>query len=554
MIDRIRSRTPAAASLLLAVVAAVLLGLPQPAYAHARLTSTNPAEGAVLPTAPDRVVFTFDEAVRAVPGGVQIFDSQGELVAAGSTVDGAVLEVVPSARLGSGTTVIVWRVASADGHPISGALTFSVGASTPVTAPDVSSSIPEVPWTLTLARVVGYLGLLLAAGLVVFAALFLTADPGADRPRRRLTATARAAAAVAAVAWLAALPITAVYLRGGGSGLLSEGATWAALPLTEYAVAAAVAGGLALAVTLLGGGPVSRQRRAATAVTAALAVMAPSLVGHTRAASPELLVIGTDALHLLAGGVWLGGLAGLALTLPALAGLGTSAAEVLTRFSTAAAGLLAALVTTGSLLVWRIFGSWTALFDTGYGRLVIAKIGVALAAVAIAAWNRWSLLPRLRRAANKTNRQALTRPVARATAAEGAILAVALLVTGILVDTSPEAAPPPAGVSAQADTRETVLGDIRVRASLTPLVRGPTTLTLRLSSATGEPAEGVAPPVVRLSSDGATLGDIPLKQVSAGHYTAQVVLPTPGTWRMQVSLRVSQFANPVSEQEFVVSS
>ncbi|MFD0591957.1 CopD family protein [Catellatospora coxensis] len=239
----------------------------------------------------------------------------------------------------------------------------------------------------------GYLGLLLAAGLVAFAALFLPADPGADRPRRRIAALARAAGAAAAVAWLAALPITAVYLLGGGPSLLSQGATWSSLPLTEYAVTGAVVGGLALAVTLLSTGSAARRRHVAAAAAAALAAMAPALVGHTRAASPELPVVGADALHLLAGSVWLGGLAGLALTLPALAGRGTTAAEVLARFSTAAAGVLAALVATGTLLVWRILGSWTALVDTGYGRLVLAKIAVVLAALAIAAWNRWSLLP-----------------------------------------------------------------------------------------------------------------------------------------------------------------
>ncbi|GAA1403460.1 hypothetical protein GCM10009662_29880 [Catellatospora coxensis] len=542
--------------LVLVLVSAMLLGLPQPAHAHAHLTSTDPAEGAVLQTAPERILFTFDEAVRAVPGGVQVYGPQGEPVQAQPTVTGAELEVELPARLGDGTTVVTWRVVSEDGHPISGALTFSVGAPTPVNTPAAAepSSIPEVPWTLTLARVLGYLGLLLAAGLVAFAALFLPADPGADRPRRRIAALARAAGAAAAVAWLAALPITAVYLLGGGPSLLSQGATWSSLPLTEYAVTGAVVGGLALAVTLLSTGSAARRRHVAAAAAAALAAMAPALVGHTRAASPELPVVGADALHLLAGSVWLGGLAGLALTLPALAGRGTTAAEVLARFSTAAAGVLAALVATGTLLVWRILGSWTALVDTGYGRLVLAKIAVVLAALAIAAWNRWSLLPRLRRAASRTGPQAHSRPVVRATAIEGAFLAVALLITGFLVDTSPEADPRPASASAEADpdTHETTLGDIKVRASLNPLTRGSNTITLRLTTAAGEPTEGVAPPVVRLSSGGTSLGAVPLTQVSAGLYTAQVMLPVAGTWRMQVSLRVSQFANPVGELDFVV--
>ncbi|MEV0585342.1 copper resistance protein CopC [Nonomuraea sp. NPDC050310] len=539
-------------AVILAFALAVLLGFPQPAYAHAHLISTDPAQGAVLQTAPGRVRFTFDEAIRGVPGGVQVFGSQGEPVAAKPSVKGAELDVVFSAPLGTGTTVITWRVVSADGHPISGALTFSVGAPTTVVTPPPTgpTAVADVSWPLTLARTAGYLGLLLAAGLVAFAAMFLPAASYADRPRRRVTVSARAAAAVAAGAWLTALPITAVYQLGGGPGLLLEGVTWASLPLTEYAVATTVAGGLALAVALLGHGPASRPRRLATVAAASAAVTAPALVGHTRAASPELLVIGVDALHLLAGSIWLGGITGLALTLPALSARGAVAAEVLTRFSTTASTVLVALVATGPLLVWRIFGSWPTLTGTEYGRLLLAKIAIVLIALAIAAWNRWSLLPRLEQASTTTSRQRLSRPVVRATTIEGALLAAALLLTGILVDTSPDGDPAPA--ASNLDTHTTALGDIKVQASLTPLTRGPSTLTLRLRSAAGEPAEGVAPPVVRLASDTATLGAVPLTQASAGFYTAQVVLPVAGTWRMQVSLRVSQFVNPVAELRFVV--
>ncbi|MCO8276183.1 copper resistance protein CopC [Actinoplanes sp. TRM 88003] len=503
---------------LLLASAVMLLGLSEPAYAHANLVSADPAEGAVLTTAPDQVVFTFDEAVRGVPDGVQVFDPQGDLVEATATVGGAKLEVALPDQLGNGTTVITWRVVSDDGHPVGGALTFSVGAPTPVVTPP-AAGVPEVPWTLTLARWLGYVSLFLASGLVLFVALFLPTGV----PRRRLVTGARVAAAVAAVAWLVMLPLTLLYLYGQVSA-------WSSLPPTEYAVTAAVVGGSALAVVLL------NRRRGAAVSAAAIAVMAPAFVGHTRAATPEVLVIGADMLHLLAGSVWLGGLVGLALTLPGLSGRGGAAADVLARFSTAAAGVLAALVATGSLLAWRILGSWSALVDTSYGQLLLVKIGIVAVALAIAGWNRWSLVPR-------------RRPVLRAIAVEGAILIVALLLTGFLVDTSPESTSTPARAAAEANpgVRTTTLGDIEVQATLAPLRRGTNTITLKLSS------EGVAPPVVRLTSDRAGLGEVPLKQVSAGNYTASVVLPAPGTWRMQVSLRVSEFANPVAELDFEVN-
>ncbi|XVU30126.1 copper resistance protein CopC [Actinoplanes sp. CA-054009] len=520
---------------------ALALAFPAPAHAHADLVSTSPADGAILTTAPDRVRLTFDEPVRGVPNGIQVFDPHGDLVEATTTVEGPELEVRLPEPPPSGTTVLTWRVVSEDGHPIGGALTFSIGAPTPgLTAPPSNPpGTPEVPWTLTLTRWVGYLALFLATGLVLYAAAFLPTGPW---PGRRLAVTTRTAAAVAAVAWLVALPITALYLLGGGPALLGRGSTWSSLPAADYLVAAATAGGSLLAVARLGPGPTSAGRRVTAAVAATIAVTAPALVGHTRV---DLLAIAAGALHLLAGGVWLGGLAGLALTLPALSGRGTTAAEVLARFSTAAAGVLAALVATGALLSWQILGSWKALTSTTYGQLLLAKVAVVLVALLIAAWNRWSLLPRLRRAAT-------FRPVVRAVTIEGAVLAAVLLITGFLVDTSPEVAPAPASATAKTDTHTTTLGDIGVRATLTPLTRGPATVTLRLTSAAGEPAEGVAPPVVRLSSDQATLGAVPLTQVSAGFYTARVTLPVAGTWRMQVSLRVSEFANPVTELEFAV--
>lgn len=553
---RTRSRRVRAAALLALVVATVVVALSSPASAHANLISTDPGEGAVLQAAPEQIRFTFDEAVRAVPDGLQVFDAQGALVEATSTVRGAELTVALSEPLGEGTTVIVWRVVSDDAHPLSGALSFSVGAPTSdFTPPPVDASgTPPVPWILTLARWVGYSSLLLTAGLVVFVALFVPGHQQAEAARRRLVSALRVPALVTLVAWLVTVPLTALYLVGGDPGSLLRRSTWAALPLTEYAVPLAVVGWVTLGVALLGRGDLSPRRRIVTALATAIGAAAPALTGHTRAAGPELLVVGTDMLHLLAGSVWLGGLVGLALALPGLAGRAPLAAEVLSRFSAVAAGLLVALVATGIVLAWRILGSWSGLVDTTYGRLLLVKIGIVAVAVAIAAWNRWSLLPRLRQPTKAADRQTRARPVVRACAIEGGVLVAVLLVTGLLVDRSPEVEAAASVTSEQEPgTETTTLGDVEVRATVTPLTRGPNVITVQLRSPTGEPTEGVAPPVVRMSSDRVDLGAVPLTPVAVGTYTAEVVLATPGEWRMEVSLRVSEVANPVGELTFAVT-
>ncbi len=539
------------------LAAVLVLGAAGPASAHATLVSSDPAEGAVLEAAPDRIGFTYNETVVGVPDGVQVFDADGDQVASSTTVSGKQLDVSLTDEVGEGTLVVVWRVLSEDGHPITGSLSFSVGAaSASVTPPPSSPSAgaTTAPWTLSLVRAVGYVGMFVAAGLVAFAVLFLPTGSASDRARCRLVTGARVGAVTTVVAWLAGLPLTAMYQLGGGAGSLTRSATWSTLPPTEYAVTGAVVAGVAVAVVLLGRGQPVRSRGRAAVVAGALAVSAPALTGHTRAATPEVLAVGADVLHLLAGSVWLGGLVGLALALPTLSGRDTTAGEVLARFSGVAAGILAALVVSGSLLTWRIVGSWSGLVETTYGRLLLVKIAIAVVAVLIAAWNRYALLPRLQQAARRRDRDTGTRLVGRSTAAEAAVLLVVLSVTGLLVDRSPE---PEAPLAASAETARTgpqpaMLGDVKVLATVAPQSIGPNTVTIELLDSAGAPTEFFEPPRARLSSDDVDLGAVPVTAVDVGTYSAEVVLPSSGTWRLQVSLRTSEFDNPVADLAFMV--
>ncbi|WP_199423255.1 copper resistance CopC/CopD family protein [Actinotalea solisilvae] len=533
-----------------AALALVVVGA-GPAGAHATLLGTDPAPGAVLEAAPERVTFTFDEDVVAVPAGVQVLDARGEVVASAASVAGARLDVDLTGPVGDGTLVVVWRVVSADGHPLGGSLTFSVGAPS-TTAPDVAADPggpTRAPPVLAAARAGGYVGLLLAVGLVAFAILALAATPDAGRARRRVVVSARGAAALAAAGWLVALPLTASYQLGRPSSVTAP--VWAALAAAQYGVAAAVVLGVAASVALLGGGAPAGPRAAAALVAATVAAGAPALTGHTRAASPEALVVGVDVLHLLAAAVWLGGLVGLVLALTALPARGSAVVAVLARFSASAAGLLALLVASGGLLAWRVAGSWAALVGTGYGRLLLLKVGIAAVAVGVAAWNRFVLLPRVQAPVRGADPRAGRRLVARSVGAEAALLVGVVLVTGVLVDTSPEE---PAGSVAVAPVaaRSTELGDVVVAADVTPGVPGPTTVTIRLEHPDGGPAEGVQSLSARLSSDTVDLGDVPLTFVGPGTYAAPVVLPAPGTWRLQVSVRRGEFDNPVTTLELVV--
>lgn len=554
--------------LLLAVVWALLLGSASNAAAHATLIRTDPAHGAVLETAPERITFGFNESVIGVPTGIKVFDATGEEVASSASVRGSELFVDLDEEVGDGTLVVVWRLVSEDGHPIGGSLSFSVGAPSDVV--DVPSADADAgtdaPFALGLVRGLGYVGLLVAAGVAAFTVLFLPRDGGADRSRARLRPVARVAAAVAALGWGLAVPLVALYQLGVPAAAITEGSTWSALAPAEYVVPAIVVAGLGLAAGALPASAAPGRTRAGLVLAGSvLAVTAPAFTGHTRAATPEALVIGVDVLHLAAGTLWLGGLVAIALVLGDLA-RGDSGAVVLGRFSTWAAGLLAVLVVAGTFLAWRIAGSWDALLDSGYGALLLVKVLAALVAIAIAAWNRFALLPRLRTEPRpgtkpRTGAKARTKqrelgfpatPLVRTALAEAGVLVVVLLVTGFLVDRSPESDTVAASVEESAATagEDVVLGQISARISLDPPAVGPATLTITMTDALGEPAEGYEAPRLSLKSDEVDLGEVEVASLGPGVYAGEVVLPTGGEWEVQVSLRTTEFDNPVRTVTF----
>jgi copper transport protein len=573
MTSRSAARRTGGWLLLLAVVCALLLGPAVSASAHATLVRTDPAHGAVLETAPERITFGFNESVLGVPTGIKVFDATGEEVASTASVRGSELFVDLDEEVGDGTLVVVWRLVSEDGHPIGGSLSFSVGAPSDVV--DVPSADADAgtdaPFALGLVRGLGYVGLLVAAGVAAFTVLFLPPDGGADRSRARLRPVARVAAGVAALGWGLAVPLVALYQLGVPASAITEGSTWSALAPAEYAVPAAVVAGLALTAGALPASAAPGRTRAALVLAGGvLAVTAPAFTGHTRAATPEALVIGADVLHLAAGTLWLGGLVAIALVLGDLA-RGGSGAVVLGRFSTWAAALLAVLVVAGTILAWRIAGSWDALVGSGYGDLLLVKVLAALVAVAIAAWNRYALLPRLRaaprlrtehphrrapgRRAEPARDQGLpATPLVRTALAEAGVLVVVLLVTGFLVDRSPESGPAGTSVeeSAASAGEQVVLGQISARISLDPPAVGPATLTITMTDALGEPAEGYEAPRLSLRSDEVDLGEVQVASLGPGVYAGEVVLPTGGEWEVQVSLRTTEFDNPVRTVTFRV--
>lgn len=527
----------AAAACLLAVL---LTG--GPASAHAELIGTDPAEGAVLPASPGQVTLTFNERVLLTEAQPRLLDAAGRQLTSTASASERLLRIDVPDDLEAGSYVVAWRVVSADGHPIAGSLTFSVGKASAQVAP---APVPQTPVAVTrglsIVQAVLYLGLLPALGLGVFLVLLLPADTRADGPRRLLRRLLVGAAATAAVAGVLSVPFTVADQQADSLGDVLRPGTWGDAQGSLLLSLGLLLAGLAAVVVA--------RTRVVLLVGVGLAAVAPALVGHARALEPQWPLVLTDVAHVLAGSAWLGGLIGLAVTLPAIAGQVGRAATVLSRFSAVAAGTLAALLASGSLLAWRIVGSWGDLFGTSYGRLLVVKIGLVGLAVGVASYNRFVLVPRARADGGYDARQRATVRIGRVVLVEAGLLAAVLVLTGFLVNRPPGNVPH--GLPEEQVQVARLAGHGSVRVTLDPGLVGRNELAIRLQTPAGRPLEGDLP-VVSLQSGDLSLGPVPLQIDGAGRFRAEVVLPEAGTWEVEVSQRLGRFDNPVARVRFQV--
>jgi copper resistance protein D len=161
---------------------------------------------------------------------------------------------------------------------------------------------------------------------------------------------------------------------------------------------------LAVILTVIAARPSRKATASRDLITACLAaVLLASLAGTGHAQIEEgwigLVHVGADAAHLLAAGAWLGGLVPLGFIL-----LDYSIADgepivdvdpILLRFSSMGYAAVATLVASGLINSWFLVGSVSSLLMTLYGQILLAKVAFFAAMLALAAANRFWLVPRM---------------------------------------------------------------------------------------------------------------------------------------------------------------
>jgi putative copper resistance protein D len=282
---------------------------------------------------------------------------------------------------------------------------------------------------LFYARAIHFAATLLVAGAVLFvvfvaAPAWRGAGDGtvAIKVRTRVCLIAWISLALAAISGAAWLVLTAAAMSGlSAAQVFGGGVLWTVLTQTVFGRDWLVRLGLACALAatlpplLSRRGHKSRWLEAAAAVLAAAFAGTLTWSGHAAGGlgSDAILHPSADALHLIAAAAWVGALPPL-IVLFAAAGTDDPSLAIArtatTRFSMLGMVSVGTLLATGIVNTFYLVGSVPALYGTAYGRLLLIKIALFLAMVAIAAVNRFLLTPRLlQHASIAASRDALRR-------------------------------------------------------------------------------------------------------------------------------------------------
>jgi copper transport protein len=389
---------------LLALVGALIVAGASPAFAHATLLTTEPQPGGRFESSPPAVSLRFDEPVEVTLGGIRLFDGNSNRIDIGAPhhPQGSGNQVQSSLpKLDDGTYVVTWRVTSADSHPVQGAFTFQVGTGGAVKNANAlaqrllanQGGSTTVGVVYAVDRVALFAALALFIGGVVFMALVFPAGRESRRGRRLVWW----GWAGCLVATLAGIALEGVYAAALPLSKVFETSLWSDVAGTRFGHVTLIRVALLLVayplVRMLLPRAKGVPRRlpvwwfAVTGVVLTAIAFTPGLAGHAGTGEYTGFAIPADALHVLAMACWLGGL----VLLLAVVLVRTDPEELrdgINRFSAVGLGSVVVLVLTGAFQAWRQVGSWDALRNTDYGKLLIVKLVIFSALIVAASFSR----------------------------------------------------------------------------------------------------------------------------------------------------------------------
>ena len=505
------------------------------AWAHASLIRSDPADGAVVTRPPTALTLTFNEPVS--PLVMRLVLPTGATLDPEVKVDNATVTITPQ-HFGEGTHVLSWRVISTDGHPIGGSVMFSVGAPSATPRAGQIDTDPVVKAAIWAVRLVLYLGLFVGIGGAAFTVRTAQTRPLPGRLESWLhwTMAAGLAAAVLSVG-LQGLDAKAAPLRA-----LWRSDIWIAGADGAYGITAAIA---VLALVL---GMLSLQSRLGRwsrtgALLALLGIgLALAASGHASSASPQSLTRSSVFFHSVLVAFWIGSL----LPLVAIVRGGPKNDRSLQRFSRVIPYGLAVLAACGLYLIYVQLDRTDALWTTRYGLVMSGKLAAVATLLALAAANRYFLVPAYERASARAGPAARR----RLAASIGVEFAIAVGIFGLVALW--RFTPPPRALAGA----ETIFIHVHTEKAMTLMDvvpvrgRGADVSFLVLD---GE-SEPLAAKEVMVSFSNPAVGIEPIRRAATGLGEGRwriddLRLPVSGRWHLRLDILVGDFDRAILEDD-----
>jgi copper transport protein len=449
---------------------AAVVGLPATVAAHALPQIAVPAAGAEVQTAPSVVMIAFGEVPDPRLSSITVSSSTGANVDAGPTVavPGHPLELeVPLKPIGNGVYTVTWRtVSETDGHLATGAYAFGVGTPAAGASTRAGSSVVSPPPSM-LAVAGRWLLFIALMGMVGFASTCLIAL----RELPRFTTAALVSMWVAAALGVPAI----VEAEREAAGVSFDTVFSTSLGTTAVErLAALVLTGLGVVATLAARSAARRAGVGVAGVGAAALMWVDVAASHAGAQAPVAADLVTQWAHIVAAGIWIGGLLTL---LMAVRGQPTdSRGQMVRRFSATAGVAIVVVALTGTFRAVIEVGSIHHLFGTAFGVLILIKVGLFIALACLGALNRFGNVPRA------STRLRGLRVIG---STEVVIGAAVVLVAATLVNVAPPVASAATAETTQAD-RLVVTGSdfattVKVRLTVSPGTPGFNDFNLRVA-------------------------------------------------------------------------
>ena len=150
---------------------------------------------------------------------------------------------------------------------------------------------------------------------------------------------------------------------------------------------------LAAATTVMAFAIRGRKLALLVLVAALLTTLPIAQQGHAAGASGHSQAVNSLLVHLVGAAVWLGGLITLAFVARTVDR--ARLAVITARYSSLALIAFIGVAASGVVSAWLRIGTIDALFNTGYGQLVLWKTGSLVVLGAFGAWQRTRLIPRI---------------------------------------------------------------------------------------------------------------------------------------------------------------